>query len=403
MTSLRKLASVFAIAIVAFPFSEADLPCIGVNRNKTMGEFIKDNLDFSDFLRAHKEKGKFFKKIVLDENHFPCKKLARSLSKPTSIDKLRPGDIDIIAAVGDSLTAASGARASNILGISNAYKGLTFSIGGYFAQERGAEAKSSIYNNVSTHFTIANALKFYNPNLKGFSAGISSGEDWNSGFNMAVPGAKAIHLRAQVRKLVRELKKSTDFDNDWKLVTFFIGGNNLCQTCVDPNSSASNFEKDVKYSLDYLHQHLPRAFVNLITIFDISFLKSMSKGHPICDLAHTCFCSCALESPRKVRRISKNYVEVLTNLVETGRYDTRDDFKVVIQPFLEDIEPPQVDGKPDLTYFAPDCFHFSQRGHNSAGRYLWNNMFELKKSRPNTFDPNMPIKCPTEEMPYLVA
>lgn len=32
------------------------------------------------------------------------------------------------------------------------------------------------------------------------------------------------------------------------------------------------------------------------------------------------------------------------------------------------------DGKPDRSYFAPDCFHFSRIGHEVGGHYLWNNM-----------------------------
>ena len=31
-------------------------------------------------------------------------------------------------------------------------------------------------------------------------------------------------------------------------------------------------------------------------------------------------------------------------------------------------------GNPDKTYFAPDCFHFSEKGHRDAAVALWNNM-----------------------------
>ena len=36
------------------------------------------------------------------------------------------------------------------------------------------------------------------------------------------------------------------------------------------------------------------------------------------------------------------------------------------------------DGKHDLAYFAPDCFHFSDLGSNEAGKSLWNNMVRLQ-------------------------
>lgn len=33
--------------------------------------------------------------------------------------------------------------------------------------------------------------------------------------------------------------------------------------------------------------------------------------------------------------------------------------------------------KPDLSYFAPDCFHLSAKGHRAAADALWNNMVSL--------------------------
>ena len=31
-------------------------------------------------------------------------------------------------------------------------------------------------------------------------------------------------------------------------------------------------------------------------------------------------------------------------------------------------------GQPDKSYFAPDCFHFSTKGHKEMAVALWNNM-----------------------------
>lgn len=34
----------------------------------------------------------------------------------------------------------------------------------------------------------------------------------------------------------------------------------------------------------------------------------------------------------------------------------------------------QKDGRPDRSYFSPDCFHLSQKAHTLMARALWNNM-----------------------------
>ena len=31
-------------------------------------------------------------------------------------------------------------------------------------------------------------------------------------------------------------------------------------------------------------------------------------------------------------------------------------------------------GKPDMSFFAPDCFHMSTKGHRGIAAALWNNM-----------------------------
>jgi phospholipase B1 len=36
-----------------------------------------------------------------------------------------------------------------------------------------------------------------------------------------------------VNRMIQDLGQ-TEFENSWKLVTFFIGGNDLCAFCEDP-------------------------------------------------------------------------------------------------------------------------------------------------------------------------
>lgn len=63
---------------------------------------------------------------------FPCDPNgpgARSNVPPSTAHEVRPGDIDIVGAIGDSLTAGNGAFATNILQVFIENKGVSWSIG----------------------------------------------------------------------------------------------------------------------------------------------------------------------------------------------------------------------------------------------------------------------------------
>lgn len=79
----------------------------------------------------------------------------RSDQPPTSVHRLRPGDIDIIGAMGDSLTAGNGIFANNILHTMQENRGASWSIGGQ--------------GNWQQFLTLPNILKEFNPNLYGYA------------------------------------------------------------------------------------------------------------------------------------------------------------------------------------------------------------------------------------------
>lgn len=65
---------------------------------------------------------------------FPCKNmtspgLGRSTVRPTSVHKLRPGDIDVVGAMGDSLVAGNGALEEYAMGTLIEYRGVSWAAG----------------------------------------------------------------------------------------------------------------------------------------------------------------------------------------------------------------------------------------------------------------------------------
>ena len=294
-----------------------------------------------------------------------------------------------------------------ISGIIKNYRGLSWSIGGEYYDSTGCPN-----NDVTEHFTLPNALKRYNPNLKGWSTGIAKFEedsnDGHANLNMGIPGAKAINLTYEVQELIHKLKTDPkyDWEKDWKMLTLFIGGNNLCQFCVDERSRPVSYIADIQSVLDILHAEVPRMFVNLVSIFNIAQIAALGNNYFTCKKAHECFCWCGLDTSLKsnIRLTTYNglYRDQLWDLILRERYDTREDFTVVLQPFFEETTVPQLeDGTFDLSYFAPDCFHFSKLGHNTAGRALWNSLFEPFARKSRMWDLGDKLNCPTDEYPYI--
>lgn len=50
------------------------------------------------------------------------------------------------------------------------------------------------------------------------------------------------------------------------------------------------------------------------------------------------------------------------------------------------------DGKPDLSFFAADCFHFSRKGYAEMAMALWNNMVSGYKADPHVLGVGVPTK-----------
>lgn len=75
-------------------------------------------------------------------------------------------------------------------------------------------------------------------------------------------------MPGQARTLVDMLKKSDkiDFENSWKVITLFIGGNDQCDFCdSDPEQAVKDYINNVRDAIDHIHQNVPRVFFNLVS------------------------------------------------------------------------------------------------------------------------------------------
>lgn len=82
-----------------------------------------------------KEESNFRVQTVIPKSiPFPCANrtkfgVGRSLYKPTNVHMLRPGDIDVIGALGDSLVAGNGALEEYALGTMIEHRGVSWCVG----------------------------------------------------------------------------------------------------------------------------------------------------------------------------------------------------------------------------------------------------------------------------------
>ncbi len=71
-----------------------------------------------------------FEAAAKSTTKFNCHSLPFSVERPKSVHKLTPGDISVVGAIGDSLTAANGAQATNVIELLKEYRGVSWAIGG---------------------------------------------------------------------------------------------------------------------------------------------------------------------------------------------------------------------------------------------------------------------------------
>ncbi|KAI8788555.1 phospholipase B1, membrane-associated [Biomphalaria glabrata] len=357
-------------------------------------EYEKQLNDFIIQVNATVEKE--FNKVRIDLNDTSVVKrdngtLKNKTSTAKSVHELRPSDINVIAALGDSLTAGRAVGSRQLTSILHDFRGLSWSIGGD--------------ETFLTFQSLPNILKNYNPDIYGYSTGV---DNIDSKLNFAISGDLSFNILSQAERLVMAMKtnRNIDFDNDWKLITVFIGANDLCKRC-HVETSPESYIRNLKATLDILYS-IPRTLVNLVEIMNVDQLRQLKKD-PMCMMVQKLVCDCisfpqSEEDFNHLQNTREEFQKKTEELLMSGVYETRDDAAVVLQPFFRDVTIPLLDnGDMDMTYFAIDCFHMSKKGQSVMGINLWNNMLEPvnNKTTKSDWTKAFQLKCPTKESPFF--
>ncbi|XP_076763921.1 phospholipase B1, membrane-associated-like [Xylocopa sonorina] len=401
---MEKLRLCFLLQLCALTMSqrtELESPeILSVFRQYRNWIFEKINNDHSPLSQATRN----IQEEVPANVPFPCNVTGgRSLNVPNSVHRLRPGDIDVIAAMGDSLTAGSGIFASNVLqvyGVDN--RGVTAAIGG-----KGTWRK---------YLTLPNILKEFNPKLIGYALGDSLTRHPDSQLDVAEFGATSNDMPFMAKHLVNKMKRDPriDIKRHWKLISIMIGSNDFCvNICVhsSPWSMLKDHRSDLVATLRILRDNLPRTLVAIHLPPHLKALVDTRKGRNSlhCYMTTTFECSCLFALQFRHRRpeyyeIMRRWQKLEEEIADYPEFH-RDDFTVVSLPTLKNITVPLAkDGYADLSYLSADCFHVGQKANALYANGLWNNLLEPVGSKSEHWDALFQkFLCPTSERPFLMT
>ncbi|KAF3426035.1 hypothetical protein E2986_02096 [Frieseomelitta varia] len=339
---------------------------------------------------------------VSKDTPFPCNVTGgRSPEIPESVHRLRPGDIDVIAAMGDSLTAGAGLYATNLLEV--------------FVENRGASAFIGGQGTWRTHMTLPNILKEFNPKLIGYAYGDSLTTQSPSQLDVAEIGAMSRDMPFMAKYLVRRIKNDSRIDvkRHWKLISLFIGSNDFCAdicTFSSPWSILDNHKLDLINTFKILRDNLPRTLVVLHIIPHLKELVAARKGKNFlkCYLTTTFGCPCLLALQfrdqrqeyyeilqsfecRFILKYKKNMSSVSSCLIFFFRWQEideevadypefhRNDFTIVVSPVLKHTKLPLANN-------------------------VWNTLLEPVNNKTSTWNPLYEkFACPTTERPFLMT
>jgi phospholipase B1 len=205
----------------------------------------------------------------------------------------------------------------------------------------------------------------------------------------------------QVGYLISQMQNSPDgnFETDWKVITIWIGANDLCKSCEGENitAAAENYFTQLDGVINTIHQQVPRVFVNLVETMNLSRLGMLAQGSENCSFEHAFFteCYCVFKGTPDQWQIMDDATALFNAqlMALQNKWNMVDDqFAVVVQPFLQGTL------IPDLSWVSTlDCFHPALKTHQMLAVNLFNSMTTPIAQKPLAADFNAQVNCPTAD------
>ncbi|KAI9263352.1 hypothetical protein BDA99DRAFT_438457 [Phascolomyces articulosus] len=309
-----------------------------------------------------------------------CPQLAPRSSPPAGPHDLRPDDIKVVAALGDSIMAGfaleginDGENGTSLLNASSIteFRGQSWGIGG----DEGA-------------VTIGNFVKHFNASSEGQSHGSHLATICYAKLcldmfrhadldvlNGALSGGIAMNLKDELDYLIPRMKElpNVNFETDWKMITIQIGSNDQCASCNNPFSDEVTTEKFGGYmaeAIERIKNEVPRVLVNVVGSFNVSVVYNLTKGQEYCRpifdqpnfLLNRAECPCFLDGKEETRHsmdlLSASYNDEIMKIYNKYKGQESETFAIRYTPPLIDI------GSFPLHVMSNmDCFHPGKLAH----------------------------------------
>lgn len=331
-----------------------------------------------------------------------CPTRTRPAEPCTSVWNMKPSQVDVVMALGDSITATFGAKGRR--GGFHEARGLSWSIGG----DEGAT-------------TLPNFIKQHNPNLTGYSLGSrETSLCWgpvcrgvhrqrHDQLNGALSGSMIRNIWFdQVDYLEDQLiNMGIDAEDSWKVLTLFVGANDLCLVCkakkiLDP----LEYGETLRRIIVRIRDHFPQTFVNIVEVFNVSAIYRATEKKAYCKDVHRLIfmeCDCAFKGSESASEpyrqlmdeMVQEYNRQMKQVVKQLSLNSSDTFAIALHTFTRDLN---ITSFPLEMISDLDCFHPSAKSQGLAATALWNSMLTPPQHRQTNI-PSLDLQplCAGEE------
>ncbi|KAI8646013.1 hypothetical protein BD408DRAFT_381327 [Parasitella parasitica] len=284
-----------------------------------------------------------------------CPFLTARSSPPQNVHDLRPDDIRIVMGLGDSVMAAFAAKGvqNSFFNIKNLYenRGVSFAMGGD-------------PNVVS----LPNIINYYSYDMVGSSVGdhiisicfgnqICPDGQYRAKIdvlNAAQSGARSLNLNHQIDYLEGYLdgmyKAGAVKPTDWKLLTVFIGSNDICHSCTEITSLPPAFSVNVLAAIERIRTSMSNVLVQIVGMMRVQDIVVNTanftdycqpiKGSNFIGHDHECECSHSVYNRTIMDSLFPQYNQALQGVAQhyqSSVFAADQQFAVVFQPLLVDI------------------------------------------------------------------